>query len=269
MHVIMKEISIEESKRIQLEILRSVHEYCVNNGLKYTLAYGSLLGAVRHKGFIPWDDDIDIAMLRSDYEKLVSGFCHNYIKIYDYRNDIQYSYGFVKAIDTRTVLEENTTMANFGIGIDIFPIDDMFDDESSCKNFVRTLLPIKRKFRYKLLKPSKKNVWWKRIAIRLASISVFHYNLKDLVIQINDVIKGAGKENSRYVGVLVGTALTEKCYMPRSWFDEYCWLDFESEKFMCIKEFDKFLSYEYGDYMSLPPENKRTSPHTLNKVYWK
>ena len=80
----MKEISIEESKRIQLDILKLIHEYCYNNGLKYTLAYGSMLGAVRHKGFIPWDDDIDIAIMRSDYEKLISGFEHEYIKIYDY-----------------------------------------------------------------------------------------------------------------------------------------------------------------------------------------
>lgn len=266
----MKEISIDELKSIQLDILRSVHEYCENNGLKYTLLYGTLLGAVRHKGFIPWDDDIDIAMMRSDYEKLISGFSHEFLKIYDFRNDEDYSYGFAKAIDTRTVLEENTTMANFGIGIDIFPIDDMFDDEQSCHNFIQLLLPLKRKFRYKLLKPSEKNVWWKRIAIRLASLSVCFYSLKELVIKINDFIRSkGGKEDSKYVGVLVGTALTTKCYMPRKWFENYEYVEFESQKFMSIKEYDAFLSYEYGDYMQLPPENKRTSPHMLNRVYWK
>lgn len=265
----MKIISVEESKSIQLALLKSVHAFCVENGLRYTLAYGTLLGAVRHKGFIPWDDDIDIAMLRSDYEKLVSGFRHEYIKIYDYRNDDLYCYGFAKAIDTRTVLEEKTTMANFGIGIDIFPVDDMFDDEQSCKDLIKSILPLKRKFRCKLLKPSPKNVWWKRIAIRLASILVLPYNLKDLVVKINDAIKGKGMANSKYVGVLVGTSLTEKCYMPRKWFEEYRHIEFESNDFMCIKDTDEFLSYEYGDYMQLPPEDKRTSPHTLNGMYWR
>ncbi|MCR5497932.1 MAG: LicD family protein [Paludibacteraceae bacterium] len=265
----MKEISIDESKRIQVDILKLIHEYCCNNGLKYTLAYGSMLGAVRHKGFIPWDDDIDIAMLRSDYEKLMSGFEHDYIKIYDYRKDEEYCYGFAKVIDTRTVLEENTTMANFGIGIDVFPIDDLYDDEQSCKDFIKSIIPLKRKYRYKLLKPSPKNVWWKRIAIRLAGLTVLPYSLKDLVVKINDAVKSNGKENSKYVGVLTGTAVTEKCIMPRKWFEEYCSLDFESNKFMCIKDFDEFLTFEYGDYMQLPPEGKRMSPHTLNRIYWK
>lgn len=265
----MRNITVDELKHIQLDILKSIHEYCEKHGLKYTLFFGTLLGAVRHKGFIPWDDDIDIAMLRSDYEKLVSGFEHEYIRIYDYRRDEEYCYGFAKAVDTRTVLEENTTMANFGIGIDLFPLDDMFDEEQACDDMVASILPLKRKFRYKLLRPSEKNVWWKRIAIRLAGLYVLPYSLKRLVEQINDAIRGKGQENSKYVGILVGTGLSRNCYYPRRWFDDYCYLDFESNKFMCVVDYDECLTCEFGDYMQLPPEDKRTSPHTINNVYWK
>ncbi len=79
-------------------------------------------------------------------------------------------------------------MANFGIGIDIFPIDDMFDDEQTCRDFVESIILIKRRFKYKLLKPSKKNVWWKRIGIKLVGIYVLPFSLKELIVKLNEYI---------------------------------------------------------------------------------
>ena len=70
----MRQIDLEEKKKIQLEILDSIHSFCLHNDIKYSLGYGSLLGAVRHGGFIPWDDDIDIIMLRDDYTRFESLF---------------------------------------------------------------------------------------------------------------------------------------------------------------------------------------------------
>lgn len=111
----MKHIDIDELKQIQFDILVAVHDFCVEHDLKYTLAFGTLLGAVRHKGYIPWDDDIDIAMCRKDYDFFVSHFngTSDFYKVYDIRTDEDYVYGFAKVADTRTVLVENVTKEVF------------------------------------------------------------------------------------------------------------------------------------------------------------
>ena len=262
-------ISTEEIQNIQLDIMKAVHAFCIDNGLRYTLAYGSMLGAVRHKGFIPWNDDIDISMLREDYEKFISTFQHEYLKVYDFRKDADFDYPYAKVIDTRTVMEENVCMKNFGVDIDIFPLDDMFDDKQECEAFLNSMKPVKKKYRLKLLKPSFKNVWWKRLLIRASKVLVMKYSLKDLSSRMTDMISSINNPSSKYVGVLASNSFSSNCIMPRDWFLEYEMVPFCDMEFMCIKNTDEYLTLQYGDYMQLPPVEKRTSPHTLNNVYWK
>ncbi|HOU67502.1 MAG: LicD family protein [Paludibacteraceae bacterium] len=265
----MRHISLDELKQIQLNIMKTVHQFCVDNGLKYTLAYGSMLGAVRHGGFIPWDDDIDIIMPRKDYDVFVRNFRHEYINVYDSRKDIDYCYPFAKAVDSRTVLEENTALENHGVDIDIFPLDDMFDDYSECLNFMSSVMPLKKKFRYKLVRPSYKNVWWKKILIRLANLSVSFYSLRELVDKLNRRYAQLNDNGSKYVCMAVGTECTLKGIFLRSLFEDFEMVPFEDCSFMCIKNRDAFLKQVYGDYMQLPREDKRVSPHAINNVYWK
>ena len=162
-------------KRIQVDILKDVHRFCEENGLHYTLAFGSMLGAIRHKGYIPWDDDIDIALLRPDYEKFVKTYTSKdgQYRLYDYRKDSDFHYPYAKIADTRTILDENVSMKNIGVNIDVFPFDYMFDTREECTRFIGTLDRLKKLFRIKLVKPGKKNVWWKRILIRIAKIIMF------------------------------------------------------------------------------------------------
>ena len=101
-----KEINVEELKQIQLNILKFVDKFCKENNLKYYLAYGTLLGAVRHKGYIPWDDDIDIIMFREDYEKFVTTFKDVNYKVFATEVNSKYPYPFAKVGDTRTYFEE-------------------------------------------------------------------------------------------------------------------------------------------------------------------
>lgn len=88
----MKPITTHELRKIQIEILKSIHNYCQENNLRYSLAYGTLLGAVRHKGFIPWDDDIDIMMPRPDYEQFLKGYrgYNEFYQVQDYCTDHSY-----------------------------------------------------------------------------------------------------------------------------------------------------------------------------------
>ena len=136
----MKEISsTSEMREIQLKMMDCIHHFCIKNKIKYSLAFGSLLGAVRHKGFIPWDDDIDIMMLRSDYELFVNTFnCYNSnYKVYDYRKDTQYYYAFAKVCDERTLRIESSKVQGLGVFIDVFPIDYYADTEKEAKRIIK------------------------------------------------------------------------------------------------------------------------------------
>lgn len=263
-----KQISKDELKVLQIEILQSVHDFCIANELNYTLGFGTLLGAIRHQGYIPWDDDIDIMMPRKDYEQLVRNYRHQHYKVYDYRFDKDYVHPFAKIADTRTLLEENANMKNIGINIDVFPLDYLYDTKEESVNFLKSLTPLKRKFRMKILKPSHKNVWWKRVAINLSKMLVINTSLKEISAAINDRI-AALSPNTAYLGTPAGSdPYAYKSLYESSLFESYQLVPFEDRSFYAASGYDLILRNYYGDYMKLPPEDKRTSPHTLNKVYW-
>ncbi len=103
----MKELLSDELKRIQLDILRNVHKFCLEHNINYSLAYGTLLGAVRHKGFIPWDDDIDIMMLRNDYDRFIKEYPESdEYGLCCFEKDTNYPYSFAKVQDKKTSLIE-------------------------------------------------------------------------------------------------------------------------------------------------------------------
>ena len=124
----MKTISTEELKRIQLDILLVFHDFCIENGLEYSLFAGTLIGAVRHKGYIPWDDDIDICMTRPNYEKFIHSFNGHFPNYYVAAPELDWNYyaPYANVCDNRTLLLEGKNGHNgqeIGVKIDIFPID--------------------------------------------------------------------------------------------------------------------------------------------------
>ena len=117
---------IQELRGVQLGILDDIHAFCVDNGIRYFLACGTLIGAVRHKGYIPWDDDIDLYMPRDDYErfinefKSVSGNC----RVLDPKKEKHYYYTYAKVVDKRTLLvEPEADGYRIGVYVDVFPVD--------------------------------------------------------------------------------------------------------------------------------------------------
>ena len=128
----MKEIGLEELKCIQLDLLQKTAEFCENNGIRYFLCGGTLIGAIRHHGYIPWDDDIDISMPRPDYDKFIKIFNkpENYYQVIDMSNNSKYGFPFAKVHDTRTLVNElQYSRDSFGVYIDIFPIDGVGEDK--------------------------------------------------------------------------------------------------------------------------------------------
>ncbi|MCQ2107271.1 MAG: LicD family protein [Fibrobacter sp.] len=257
-------------KQIQVDILKDVHSFCLANGIRYTLIFGSLLGAIRHKGYIPWDDDIDIAMPREDYEKFIAEYSHKDYHVYDYRKDADYHNPYAKIADTRTLLEENVCMKSIGINVDIFPFDYMFDSKEECSAFIDGLNNIKKIFRIKLVKPGRKNVWWKRIMIRLAKVAMLPFSMKGLTEKEYQKINTLTNKDAAFVALPVDPEIDAayRSIYPRRMFENFVKVPFGNEEFMVTADYHQWLTQMYGDYMTPPKDVDRTSPHTLSKIYW-
>ena len=142
--MVLREIHSEEFKPILVDMLKTIDKFCSDNNLKYFLAYGTLLGAVRHKGFIPWDDDIDIIMPRSDYQKFIQyfnkGTQSHTLQVVDCYSTNNYYLPFAKLIHTGTVVLENVNNAiPLGVFIDVFPLDNMTDQFKKSKKFFNSI----------------------------------------------------------------------------------------------------------------------------------
>ena len=263
-----KYLSLREIQKEELKILEKVTQFMEEYNLRYTLYGGTLLGAVRHKGFIPWDDDIDIAMPRPDYDKFIKLFTknnkYNNIIILCPENNNSFR-PYCKVVNKNIRFEEGSfcDQDKRYIWIDIFPIDGMPSNDKKIKRNHR-IMRVYGKLIY--LHHYKINIFYGKqffknlIKLILKPISLFVTN--------NTMIKKATEhkyEDSKYVGnVIWGRGLKEKHL--KSVFEEYTELEFEGKKFKSIKKYNDWLTREYGDYMTPPPENKRI---THNVKAWK
>lgn len=264
----MRELTIEETKNIELNLLKNIDSLCRKKGYKYSLAGGTALGCIRHKGFIPWDDDIDILMPRKDYEEFLK-FCHDNIKEFDVlacEFDNQYSWLNAKICDSNTYLNEDTGFRmNYkeGVYVDVFPIDGAGTTyREAIKNFK------KQRFNLELLNAANwehyirsKTRSWIFEPIRFVFFILSRFvNPNKLSNKIENRIKKLDMQDNSYSCCYSGS-YREKEVLPTSVFEEYIELPFEDGKFMIFKEYDKYLGSIYGNYMDMPPENKRVSHH--------
>lgn len=263
-----KFIDIEESKEIQLSILRAVHVFCISNGIKYSLGYGSLLGAIRHKGFIPWDDDIDIIMKREDYNRFILLFHDDkgIIKLHSLDNDNKHKLPYVKIEDSRTILEENTHASTIGVAIDLFPYDDVGNTEEEAVAFLNRIKWVKTLFRAKLLKLTKRNGFMKKIAISLLKALLLFVPLRYLAERVS--MRAQSQIGNKYLADAVASE-GPVGIIQRSCLEDVALVSFENEFFYAMNNYDSYLTSVYGDYLKLPPFEKRQSPHSIKKVYWR
>jgi lipopolysaccharide cholinephosphotransferase len=261
----MKRLSHEEIHPRLTDILIAVDEFCENEGIRYSMAYGTLLGAVRHKGFIPWDDDIDILMPRPDFERFVSSFKHpSYECLYNKRGeDSHFVHFFAKVHDTRTIsYEKNASASRFGLNIDVFPVDG------------KPELPQKQQLKRERLLSH----YGHRLSICAGRFDLFNFH-QTLPAKLSAHIRGseywfekmdaemrrysfegsrlAGSVSVRYNGLVE--------IFPRNLYENYITLPFEGRNFKAFASWEEFLRQQYGDYMKLPPEHKRRT-HNL-EVY--
>lgn len=269
-----KEISLEQLKQMEVDLLIDVDKICKQENLRYSLGGGTLLGAVRHKGFIPWDDDIDIMMPRPDYDAFLS-FCLSHkvpFSIKSWETDKSYVNMAAQIFNYNTVLEEDNTpdeTTKIGVFIDIFPVDGLGNSYKEAKKnfgstrFKRELLVAAQ---WKKFLKSKTHPWYYeplRLAFFILGRTV---NKQKLFKSILNKYTKIDFDKVSYAGA-VGGSYREKEILPQNVFTEYIELPFENYKFKAISAYDTYLSSIYGDYMKLPPEEKCISHHTFKAFY--
>lgn len=265
----MKEIGLKELRDLQLDILQNVHDFCVAYGIHYSLAYGTLLGAIRHKGYIPWDDDIDIAMLRPDYEKFMREYKDEVYRFCECRLDKDIHIGFGKVEDTRTIIIEAGNTKNLGVTIDVFPIDDLCDSYEESVSYFKSFKWnwLIRKAKYRELSIVKS--WWKRVAVVLLKTLFLPLSVHELTLKNIQRAKAHVNAQSQYVGLICDPNGTMVEIMERKIWSEYQLTPFENRQFYAVKDTDGYLSHEYGDYMKLPSKEQQIPKHDFIAVYWK
>jgi len=258
---------IEDMKLIQLDIMDKIHIFCEENNISYCLSHGSLLGAVRHKGYIPWDDDIDIFMKRDDYEKFCKEF-PLYQNIYNLKlantdTEVYYGRAMSKVFDDRTILMEPNYIGddNLGVNIDIWPLDGAPSDSTQRKKHLKRIEFIKKIFYGRIVRASDcKGLHQKIIHFLLLPLSS-----KKLVHKIIYLQKQYPFNSSDLVSCYVDPY---KKFFRREWFSDRVLVPFEDRKYYIPVNAHEILSELYGDYMQLPPFEKQ-QPHHLVNVYWK
>ncbi|RSK10111.1 LicD family protein [Streptococcus oralis] len=258
----MRKLSIEEAKKLELDILDFIDSFCKEHGINYCINYGTLIGAIRHKGFIPWDDDIDLSMTRENYEKFIQLFSEKQsrYKLLSLETDDQYFNNFIKIVDptTKIIDTRNTKTYDSGVFIDIFPMDTFNDSK---------VVDICYKLEsFKLLSFSKhKNIVYGDSKLKDLIRTLFWLLLRPVsprffANQIEKQIQKYRVENGEYIAFIPSKA-KEKEIFPRDMFDELIETPFEHLVLPAPKHFDAVLKQFYDDYMTVPPKEKQIYIH--------
>lgn len=270
----MRQMTLDEIKRCELEILKNFNSFCEENGLQISLAYGTLLGCIRHKGFIPWDDDIDVMMLRSDYDRLLSmkkKFEKAYPNLeFKYLGSKNYPFSFLKIVNTQTVVEEKSIEKRYtyGVWIDIFPLDVFPNEIKEHKKNKRKIDTLNKILVKSIIVPSKIGSNKINQSINKYILIPFaHFIAKFVNIpkETDKLSRKFSKIESRfvinYIWDSVDIVLDTNDIFPT------IIKDFEGVEFPVPKNYSNVLTAFYGNtYMELPPENERNS-HLANAYF--
>ena len=253
----MREMTLEEAKKIQVAILADLDDFCRKHEINYSIAYGTLIGAVRHKGFIPWDDDIDVTMLRPDFEKFLKLFRTDKYELLMPMRQKRWEF-FARIVDPNTVVEFPKFLESpFGVWLTIFPVDTRPDDEE-------------------LWKKQKKNIdFWATLA-RIKCAVLTRSKVMNCLKRVCHLVAAPwpldriNRQVQKYATMYEGQKTVKKIVWvdygkyetyPANIFNGYVDLPFESLKVRAMEGYDVYLRTAYGDYMQLPPIEEQSQTH--------
>lgn len=257
------EDKLRELQITQLEILEYVDEFCKKHEIKYSLYAGTLLGAVRHKGFIPWDDDLDICMSRDDYNRFIELWdneIHEKFLLQNKENTPSFTQSFTKIRKKNTLfIQEDDLDKDYskGIFIDIFPIDRIPNG-----NFNKKLFQLKCMIYQLMMRefiPKNSNIFVRIVCKFLLMFTNKHNRIKIRNKLLNSII--TNNHNHLLNTVMIETVNTARKEFSNELLDDYCELEFEEKTFMCFAMWKHYLENKYGNYRELPPVEERMWKH--------
>lgn len=263
----MQEMTLNELKEVELKILTHIDYVCKKNDIPYFLDAGTLLGAVRHKGFIPWDDDIDILVPRQYYDmftKKINAENSNY-KMVNYNNDNNYFLLYGKVCDTSTVIIENTESVvhtDYGVFVDVFPLDTFPNN-----NIFRSIFIKRCKFLRTMWASVAFNHNVQNVRSKFFSIISKNQGPKEYCKKLNDYLNKNFSNNAKYCRNIVAALSLDKLGECK-WFAKSIDAEFEGQNYPIPIGYNEYLTMLYNDYMQLPPKEEQITHHTF-KAYFK
>lgn len=256
----MQKLALSEIQDIEMSILDEIENVCAKLGIHYFLAYGSLLGAARHEGFIPWDDDMDIFMMRADYEKLVDNFDRltddPRLRMRHYRDGVS-NLSCARVVRTDTHVDMRFVKEKYAMGlwVDIFPLD-FIPAEKPPLLLKEKAFFLARVFATSIPAPERPS--WQNTLLKLTSLSFSRVDPVKLSAKLDQAAACHSATPSDYLCDISGEPEHPRCY-KREWF-EPAKLPFGDRVYSVPSSYENVLDVSYGDWQTLPPENKRV-PH--------
>ena len=265
----MRELSLQEMKEIEFGILKELDSFCKKHHIRYFISHGTLLGAIRYKDFIPWDDDIDVLIPREDFNRLVSLYeDHDQFRLYSYSKNPNFLFTYGKLCDITTSKDESSykTGVSLGLDVDLFPLDYWADDLEEAKK--ESAYIQKNLFRLGLTKlhhpdsaqPLKRMA--KGVMMAFCKMRGTDHYLHKIM---QESVRYNGKA-TKYVGNKAWNVYREKDIIPAEAFAEAIEIEFHGHKFPAPVGYDTFLSSLYGNYLPEPPKEKQKTHHKF-KAY--
>lgn len=272
-----QKMTVEENRKILLDMLDYFAEFCDSHNLRYYLSGGTLLGAIRHKGFIPWDDDIDVNMPRPDIEKLydmTQGMLGKYMLAEPDQDMFSRCCEFYRLYSPDAVIENysgGTTKIYpiyHPVFIDIFPIEGLPDSERKTRLHYTKIVALRKMFR----SSSLTHLEGMNVAAHLfhvvSAIPAKLIGYKKWAIWIQKTATKYKFDEQKYVGVMTAPVHTTNEKVLKHEYVKSVDVMFEEKYYHAPSNYDTYLTQLYGDYMKMPPIEKQRSHHVFN-VYWR
>lgn len=252
-----KQLTIDEEHQIRLEMLVEIDQFCRKHGLKYQLAYGTLLGAIRHNGFIPWDDDADLLMPLPDLLRLKAIFSSENLYYCDVDTWKHYQYVFSRIVHKQTYSKVGLFSKDYGVFIDVYPAIGVPSNQNERNIFCKEANAMRQ--RYLKMGSMVRNLSLISPLKTIPGYDSFMKKHRDFLY--NSTPYETAEVFLHYCGPISD-------FFTFDVFEELIDIDFEGYKFLAPNRYDEILTQKYGDYMKLPPLEDR-HPYHGAKIYWK